>query len=91
MKPNNKKAAPAPFDAEKRWRLHRRLVRVGQALMIAGIVVAATHWLAHLEAFGPGQPSGWTDLAAGYPMGGILLVFGAILAGRKRPTSNTRT
>lgn len=86
-----KKNTPAPYDPEKSWRLHRRLVRVGQALMLAGAVVAITHWLAHLEAFGPGQPPGWMDLAAGYPMGGVLLIFGAILAGRKRPTSNTRT
>ena len=90
MKPQKKKPS-APYDAEKSWRLHRRLVRVGQALMLAGAVVAITHWLGHLEVFGPGQPPGWLDLAAGYPMGGVLLVFGAILAGRKRPTSNTRT
>ena len=90
MNPQDKKPPP-PYDREKSWRLHRRLVRVGQALMLAGSVVAAMHWLAHIEAFGPGQPPGWMDLAAGYPMGGLLLISGAILAGRKRPTSNPRT
>lgn len=90
MNAKDKKAPPA-YDAERSWRLHRRLVRLGQALMLAGAVVALTHWFAHLEAFGPGQPPGWLDLVAGYPTGGALIVFGAVLAGRKRPTSNPRT
>ena len=82
------KAASKPHDAEKVWRIHRRLVRAGQSLLLAGGVVAIIHWLAHLEIFSPGQqPPGWTDLVAGYPMSGVLLILGAILAGRKRPTS----
>jgi hypothetical protein len=56
--------------------------------MIAGALVAATHWLAHLDVFGAGQPPGWLDLVAGYPTGLLLLIAGAILAGRKRPTAN---
>jgi hypothetical protein len=76
-----------PTELQRSWRLHRRLVRVGQALMIIGAVVAIIHWLAHLEAFGPGQPAGWLDFAAGYPTGGLIIVLGAILAGRKRPSS----
>lgn len=81
-------AADPPYDPEKAWRTHRQLVRAGQALMLAGAVVAIIHWLAHLEIFTPGQqPPGWLDLAAGYPTGGILLILGAILAGRKRPSS----
>ncbi|WP_241980127.1 hypothetical protein [Cryobacterium glaciale] len=64
------------------WR-KRRFVRIGQVLMLAGVLVALVHWLAHLEAFGPGQPAGWLDLAVGYPMGGILLIVGAIVAGKK--------
>lgn len=76
----------APDDFAVRWRRHRRTVRLGQALMISGAIVAITHWLAHLEAFGPGQPPGWLDLAAGYPTGGAILLIGAMLAGRKRPT-----
>ena len=51
--------------------------------MVLGFVIAVTHWLAHLEAFGPGQPPGWVDFAAGYPMGGLLIVAGAILASQK--------
>jgi hypothetical protein len=39
--------------------------------------------------FGPGQPSGWLDLVAGYPTGALLLITGAILAGRRRPTSKS--
>lgn len=86
MKSQDKKAQP-PYDAEKSWRQHRRLVRAGQALMLAGAAVALVHWLAHLEAFGPGQPPGWLDLAAGYPTGAVLLILGAVLAGRKRPAT----
>ena len=66
------------------WDQHRRIVRIGQAVMLAGVLVAASHWLAHLEAFGPGQPPGWLDLAAGYPMGGTLLIVGGMLAGRRQ-------
>jgi hypothetical protein len=69
------------------WKRHRRLVRTGQVLMIVGAGVAIVHWLAHLEAFGPGQPPGWVDLVAGYPAGGLILLAGAVLAGRKRPTA----
>lgn len=85
-----KVAESSPNDFERSWRIHRRLVRLGQVLMIVGAVVAATHWLAHLEAFGPGQPPGWVDLVAGYPTGGLLLVAGMILAGRKRPSKQVR-
>ena len=90
MSSNNKKD-PAAYDAEKSWSQHRRLVRIGQAVMLAGVLVAVSHWLAHLEAFGPGQPPGWLDLAAGYPMGAILLIVGAMLAGRERPKSKPKT
>lgn len=78
-----------PDDFEARWRKHRILVRLGQVLIGAGALVAITHWLAHLEAFGPGQPPGWLDLAAGYPTGVLLAIAGAILAGRKRPTAKS--
>lgn len=78
-----------PDDFEVRWRKHRILVRLGQVLIGVGALVAITHWLAHLEAFGPGQPPGWLDLAAGYPAGLVLVIAGAILAGRKRPTAKS--
>lgn len=74
-------------DTEKAWATHRRLVRLGQALLLAGAVVAITHWLLHLEAFGPGQPALWLDFYVGYPMAAVLAIIGAIVAGRKRPTS----
>ncbi|MDP3208822.1 MAG: hypothetical protein Q8M65_06710 [Rhodoglobus sp.] len=74
-------------ELQRRWTVHRRVVRTGQALMVVGALVAVSHWLAHLEAFGPGQPPGWLDLVAGYPTGAIVLIIGAVLAGRKRPTA----
>lgn len=81
------KAAKPTLSAEelarkKYWR-RRRFVRIGQALMIIGGLIAIVHWLAHIEAFGPGQPPGWLDLVAGYPMGAVFIVAGAILAGQK--------
>ncbi|MBN9151121.1 MAG: hypothetical protein KF739_00775 [Cryobacterium sp.] len=80
--------ANPPYDPAKAWRVHRRLVRAGQALMLAGAVVAIIHWFAHLEFFTPGQqPPGWLDLVAGYPTGGMLLILGAVLAGRRKPSS----
>ena len=40
---------PAPAeDPQRAWRRHRLLVRVGQALMAAGAIVAIIHGLAHL-------------------------------------------
>lgn len=80
-------AAAAPLSPEelarkKYWR-KRRFVRIGQGLMLAGVLVAVVHWLAHIEAFGPQQPALWLDLVAGYPMGGVLLIAGGIIAGRE--------
>lgn len=73
---------PNPDPALK-YRRRRRNLRIGQAIMIIGALVAIIHWLMHLEAFGPGQPAGWTELVAGYPMGLLLVVAGAIVSSRK--------
>jgi hypothetical protein len=51
--------------------------------MIVGAAVGITHWLAHLEAFGPAQPEGWVDLAAGYPAAALLVILGAVVASRR--------
>ncbi|WP_174844379.1 hypothetical protein [Cryobacterium sp. Sr8] len=78
------KSTPTPEELarQKYWR-RRRFVRIGQVLMATGVLVALVHWLAHIEAFGPQQPALWLDVVAGYPMGGVLLIAGAIVAGRK--------
>jgi len=65
------------------WRRRRTRVRLGQIIMLIGAGVAVVHWLAHIEAFGPGQPPGWVDLAAGYPTGVVIVVIGAIVASAK--------
>lgn len=70
-------------EAARKHRKRRILLRVGQALLVLGVLVMVQHWLTHLEAFGPGQPPGWVDLVAGYPMGFILLIAGALVAGSK--------
>jgi hypothetical protein len=67
---------------KKYWR-KQRFVRIGQVLMLAGTLVVLVHWLAHIEAFGPQQPALWLDVVAGYPMGGVLLIAGGIIAGRE--------
>ena len=77
------KKQPELNEAQRKYRRRRRFLRTGQALMVVGALIAISHWLAHLEAFGPGQPPGWLDLVAGYPAGGLLIVVGAILAGKK--------
>jgi len=50
-------------------------------MMALGAIVAITHMLGHLGAFGS-QPSGWQDLAVGYPTGGFLFLGGAVAAGQ---------
>lgn len=83
MNPRTPAAAATPDDAQRKYRRRQRYLRIGQALMAVGFIVAFIHWLAHLEAFGPAQPEGWIDLVAGYPMGALLVIAGAILASRK--------
>lgn len=68
-------------DSESNYRRHRRLVRIGQILMAAGALVAISHWIAHLEPSGQG-PSITADIFIGYPTGGVLILIGAVLAGR---------
>jgi len=80
----NAEVLPASVsEARRKYRRGRIYVRTGQGLMLAGALIAVVHWLAHIEAFGPGQPPGWLDLAAGYPMGLVFIISGAIIAGQK--------
>ncbi len=65
----------------RRWQRHERMVLLGKVLMGVGIVIVLVHVMMHLG----GNPSGWTDLIAGYPTGGIVAMVGAILAGRRAP------
>lgn len=74
---------PQDPDLSLRYRRRQRNLRIGQAIMAVGALVVVIHWLTHLEAFGPGQPEGWIDLVAGYPMGLLLVIIGAIASSRK--------
>lgn len=67
------------LEARQKYQRKHRLLRLGQALMAAGAIVAVVHWLAHVGVFG-GQPSGVVDLLAGYPTAALLFVAGAIAA-----------
>lgn len=58
-----------------------RLVRIGQVLMAVGVVVGVGHRLVHIGTIG-GQPSGTTDLLAGFPAAAVVLVAGAVPAGQ---------
>jgi hypothetical protein len=68
-------------DPEARHRRHRRLVRIGQLIMAAGALVGIWHWILHLAPAGQG-PSVALDIYAGYPAAGLLILIGAVLAGR---------
>ncbi|MCZ2404439.1 hypothetical protein IV498_14955 [Paenarthrobacter sp. Z7-10] len=70
-------------DAAESYRRHRRLIRTGQVLMIVGVLVALSHWIAHITI--NGGPPVIQDLLIGYPTGGGIIVLGAILAGRTMP------
>jgi len=64
-------------EAYRRW----RLARAGGIVLIAvGIVMAVVHIGAHLGDFTllPLQ-----DLLIGWPMAGVLVIFGLVLAGRR--------
>lgn len=63
------------------YRRKRRTIRLGQALMALGGLIAVVHLLGHLGAFSV-QPSGWQDLAVGYPTAGVIFLGGAIAAGQ---------
>ncbi|WP_346960490.1 hypothetical protein [uncultured Arthrobacter sp.] len=71
----------AAADAGSRYRRHRLFVRLGQVLMAAGALVAISHWIAHLAPTGQG-PGITEDIFIGYPTGGVLILLGAIIAGR---------
>ena len=50
---------------------------VGWTLVALAVVVGVTHWLAHLGALY--EDTGLYDLTIGYPMAGLLGVWGAIV------------
>lgn len=71
-------SAADPLAAYSRY---RRRVRLGQALMVVGGIIAAVHVVMHLS----GSPSGWTDILAGYPTAGLIFLAGAWFAGQNEP------
>lgn len=80
------RARKAAGDPGVEWTRHRRLVRLGQAFMVLGLLIAAVHLVMHLAE----NPSGWTDLTVGYPTAAVALVVGALLAGRAQPKAPRR-
>jgi hypothetical protein len=69
-------------EARRKYRRKRRFLRTGQIIMLAGALIAVSHWFAHVGMFGA-QPSLWTDFWIGYPTAGLFLIAGAITAGQK--------
>jgi hypothetical protein len=82
--PEPKKSAAAVEAARRQYRRKRVLFRTGQVLMIAAVLLALEHVAAHLGAFGSQQPPLLIDLVAGWPLAGVLLIMGAMLAGQRR-------
>ncbi len=82
--PEPKKSPAANEAARRQYRRKRILVRAGQILMIAAVLLALEHVAAHLGAFGSQQPPLLIDLLAGWPLAGVLFIIGAILAGQRR-------
>ncbi len=77
----NKDHHDAGRSLAERWKRHQQMVRLGQVLMGIGAAIVLVHVIMHLK----GNPSGWTDLIAGYPTGGLVAIVGAVLAGRRPP------
>lgn len=59
------------------WRRRRRRLRAGQALMVLGGLILASHLAWHVG----GTPPGLEDVFAGYPAGAALFFVGAVAAG----------
>ena len=79
------KKSAAVLEAERRqYRRKRVLIRAGQVLMVAAVLLALEHVAAHLGAFGGQQPPLLIDLLAGWPLAGVLFIIGAMLAGQRR-------
>lgn len=49
------------------YRRHRRLVRLGQFLMVSGAVMIIIHWIAHLAPPAKAPASRWTSTSATRP------------------------
>jgi hypothetical protein len=60
------------------YRVQRTL---GWSLVVLGIIVGVSHWLAHIQVWGFAS-RGVMDLVAGYPMAGLLGVSGAVILTR---------
>lgn len=82
--PQPKKTAAAKEAERRQYRRKGILIRAGQVLMVAAVLLALEHVAAHLGAFGAQQPPLLIDLLAGWPLAGVLFMIGAILAGQRR-------
>ncbi len=67
----------------RRHRRKRRMIRIGQVIMVLAVLLALEHVGAHLGAFG-GQPSLVIDLIAGWPLAALVFIIGAMFAGQRR-------
>jgi hypothetical protein len=60
--------------------LYMRRRALGWGLVALAVVVAITHWLAHVGVLY--EDNGLWDLTIGFPMAGLLGIGGAIVLGR---------
>lgn len=83
-RPQPPKSAVAKEAARRQHRRKRMLVRAGQVLMVVGVLLALEHVAAHLGIFGGQQPPLLIDLLLGWPLAGVLVILGALLAGQRQ-------
>lgn len=67
-------------EAQRHYLRKRRFVHSGQAVMLFGALVGVLHWLSHFGFFGP---QFHIVMVVGYPVAGLIIIAGAILAGHK--------
>ncbi|TFC30804.1 hypothetical protein E3O55_07430 [Cryobacterium sp. MDB1-18-2] len=68
-------------DSLKRRR--RLFLRSGQLVMVAGVLIAVTHWLGHLDPATVTHPPVWIELLVNYPVAAVVVIIGANLSSHK--------
>lgn len=67
----------------EQYRQYRRRRFLAVAFVALGAVIVLTHVVVHLGNITWLPTTGLQDLATGYPMGGLLVVLGLVVLGRR--------
>lgn len=80
----------APTSAvSPKERTHRRLVRLGQVLLVLGPALIVSHILS--DAQFAGEPALWTYTLASYDVAIVVTIIGAALTWRTPPAEQIRS